>query len=249
MKGVGVGTRCTAAAKGTGLPSQLPASALISGPGEQMSCQRGSHPEPPSPWGPAAGARLRAACQAVGSSGRWPGRAFKSRRQVPCRGWGWSVQGALRSGWGVGDLGLLKGQQVVEMKGQLALQDSSPPPASAPKWTQCQVDEGIKSWPQPKRPRFPFHMKMLSNHVLPLGLRLSQTSEDSGEHVGAWGPFSGWPGSRCALKQPLILLGATERLCKRFSGFPKASGLCGACPGLTCSRSKPFRHLSQGWRP
>lgn len=63
--------------------------------------------------------------------------------------------------------------------------------------------------------------------------------------MGAWGPFSGWPGSVCSEAAPGFCWEPRERLRKR-PGFPKASGLCGACPGLTCSRSKPFRHLPKG---
>lgn len=155
MKGVGWGPAWHSCSEGTA-PSQLLHPPLRSrGQGSRCLAREAPHPEPPFSLGPSgAGARLRDGLPAVGSLGRWPGRALcVPGGRCHAEGGGWSVQGALRSGWGVGDLGLLKGQQVVEMKGQLALQDSSPPPASAPKWTQCQVDEGIKSWPQPKRPR------------------------------------------------------------------------------------------------
>lgn len=71
----------------------------------------------PGPSG--AGAGLRDGLPAVGSLGRWPGQALCVPGGRCPRVGGCSVQGALRRG-----VGLLKGQQVVEMKGQLALQDS-----------------------------------------------------------------------------------------------------------------------------
>lgn len=63
--------------------------------------------------------------------------------------------------------------------------------------------------------------------------------------MGARGPFSGWPGSVCSEAAPGFCWEPRERLRKR-PGFPEASGLCGACPGPTCRRSKPFRHLPKG---
>ncbi|CAM9465725.1 unnamed protein product, partial [Rangifer tarandus platyrhynchus] len=60
------------------------------------------------------------ACQLLAPSGVGPARLCVCQAAGALqRVGGCSVQGALRRG-----VGLLKGQQVVEMKGQLALQDS-----------------------------------------------------------------------------------------------------------------------------
>ena len=101
------------------------------------------------------------ACQLLAPSGVGPaGLCVCQAAGALQRVGGLECAGGSEVGGGAGDLGLLKGQQVVEMRGQLALQDSGlegspgrPPPASALTWTQCQVCEGIESWPQPKRPR------------------------------------------------------------------------------------------------
>ena len=94
---------------------------------------------------------------------------------------------------------------------------------------------------------FPFHLKKCFLTVVsPPGLGLSQDDEtQQREHVSARGPFSGWPGSACSEAAPGFCWEPRERLHKR-PGFPEATGLCGACPGPTCSRSKPFRCLPEG---
>lgn len=126
MKGVGWGPAWHSCREGTA-PSQLLHPPLRSrGQGSRCLAREAPHQEPPSSLGPSgAGAGLRDGLPAVGSLGRWPGRALcVPGGRCPAEGGGLECAGGSEVGVGVGDLGLLKGQQVVEMKGQLALQDS-----------------------------------------------------------------------------------------------------------------------------
>lgn len=114
-----------------------------------------------------------------------------------------------------------------------------PPPAAAPTCAKYQVDEGIKSWPKPKKPRHPlftWRNALQPWSPPPAGLRLSQdNATQRRQHVGAGGRFSGWPGEARSEAAPEACREPQERLSK-WPGFLEASGLCWDRPGPTCLR-------------
>ena len=111
----GVGTRL-AQLQRRDCPLPAPASApQISGPGEQMSCQRGSPSRDPLLPGAQRGRRRPegwpASCW-LPRALAWPGFVC-ARRQVPCRGWGLECAGGSEVGEGSGIWGCSRGSRLL----------------------------------------------------------------------------------------------------------------------------------------
>lgn len=110
----------------------------ISGPGSRCLARGSPSRAPFLPGAPRGRRRAEDGLPAVGSLGRWPGRALCVPGGRCHAGWGLECRGSeVRVGSGI--WGCSRGSRVVEDEGA-AGSSGFQPTASAPKWTQCQVD-------------------------------------------------------------------------------------------------------------